>query len=169
MPDDYAPSRGPFTHRYAIQPGNHANGFCRGGIGQWGSADEDLQLALGTSIKRTLPDWYGYLQRNIPVWMSDQQWMTLRVEGENGASIRRSKEIDKQEKVATREISSVINISTTRKLSILRYMGWCAVLMNNDYTVTTQKYQPDGHFTAKIANFNPCKNFLLGVNIYFFF
>ena len=33
------------------------------------------------------------------------------------------------------------------------------------YTVLMQKYQPDGHFTAKIVNFNLYKNFLLGVNI----
>lgn len=34
---------------------------------KWGSAIEDLQLTSGTSIKRTLPYWYGYLERNIPV------------------------------------------------------------------------------------------------------
>jgi amidase len=34
---------------------------------RWGSAIEDLQLASGTEGKRTLPRWYGYLERNIPV------------------------------------------------------------------------------------------------------
>jgi amidase len=34
---------------------------------KWGSAIEDLQLSSGIPYKRTLPKWYGYLQRNIPV------------------------------------------------------------------------------------------------------
>ncbi|KAI1504359.1 amidase [Biscogniauxia marginata] len=34
---------------------------------KWGSAIEDLQLTSGTPYKRTLPQWHGYLQRNIPV------------------------------------------------------------------------------------------------------
>jgi amidase len=34
---------------------------------KWGSAIEDLQLTSGTRIKRTLPKWYGYLERNIPI------------------------------------------------------------------------------------------------------
>jgi amidase len=34
---------------------------------KWGSAIEDLQLTSGTKIKRTLPKWYGYLERNIPI------------------------------------------------------------------------------------------------------
>ncbi|KAH8908309.1 amidase signature enzyme [Coniochaeta sp. PMI_546] len=34
---------------------------------RWGSAIEDLQLSSGIPYKRTLPKWYGYLQRNIPV------------------------------------------------------------------------------------------------------
>ncbi|CAJ2507840.1 Uu.00g090260.m01.CDS01 [Anthostomella pinea] len=34
---------------------------------KWASAIEDLQLASGTPYKRTLPEWHGYLQRNIPV------------------------------------------------------------------------------------------------------
>jgi amidase len=34
---------------------------------KWASAIEDLQLTSGTSIKRKLPRWYGYLERNIPV------------------------------------------------------------------------------------------------------
>lgn len=34
---------------------------------KWASAIEDLQFASGTPYKRTLPKWYGYLERNIPV------------------------------------------------------------------------------------------------------
>ena len=34
---------------------------------KWGSAIEDLQFASGTGLKRTLPLWKGYLERNIPV------------------------------------------------------------------------------------------------------
>lgn len=34
---------------------------------RWASAIEDLQLASETESKRTLPRWYGYLERNIPV------------------------------------------------------------------------------------------------------
>ena len=34
---------------------------------KWASAIEDLQLASGTPYKRTLPKWYGYLERNMPV------------------------------------------------------------------------------------------------------
>ncbi|KAB5531364.1 amidase signature domain-containing protein [Coniochaeta sp. 2T2.1] len=34
---------------------------------KWASAIEDLQLSSGIPYKRTLPKWYGYLQRNIPV------------------------------------------------------------------------------------------------------
>jgi amidase len=34
---------------------------------KWGSAIEDLQLSSGTEMKRTLPKWYGYEQKNIPV------------------------------------------------------------------------------------------------------
>lgn len=34
---------------------------------KWASAIEDLQLTSGTPYKRTLPKWYGYLERNIPV------------------------------------------------------------------------------------------------------
>ncbi|KAB5545513.1 amidase signature domain-containing protein [Coniochaeta sp. 2T2.1] len=37
------------------------------GLVRWGSAIEDLQLRSGIPYKRTLPKWYGYLQRNIPV------------------------------------------------------------------------------------------------------
>ena len=35
---------------------------------KWTSAIEDLQLATGTPYRRTLPKWYGYLKRNIPVF-----------------------------------------------------------------------------------------------------
>ena len=35
---------------------------------KWGSAIEDLQIASGTPHRRTLPKWYGYLERNIPVF-----------------------------------------------------------------------------------------------------
>jgi amidase len=34
---------------------------------KWASAIEDLQFTSGTSIKRTLPHWYGYLERNVPI------------------------------------------------------------------------------------------------------
>ena len=34
---------------------------------KWASAIEDLQFASGTPYRRTLPKWYGYLERNIPV------------------------------------------------------------------------------------------------------
>ena len=34
---------------------------------KWASAIENLQLTSGTPYKRTLPKWYGYLERNIPV------------------------------------------------------------------------------------------------------
>ncbi|KAI7545775.1 amidase family protein [Hortaea werneckii] len=34
---------------------------------KWASAIEELQLAKGTPYRRTLPQWYGYLERNIPV------------------------------------------------------------------------------------------------------
>jgi amidase len=41
--------------------------FAEAELVKWASAIEDLQLRLGTSIKRTLPYWYGYLGRNSPV------------------------------------------------------------------------------------------------------
>lgn len=41
--------------------------FAEAELVKWASAIEDLQFASGTSIKRTLPYWYGYLERNIPV------------------------------------------------------------------------------------------------------
>lgn len=34
---------------------------------KFASAIEDLQVASRTSLKRTLPLWYGFLERNIPV------------------------------------------------------------------------------------------------------
>ncbi|KAL9941525.1 hypothetical protein D7B24_004418 [Verticillium nonalfalfae] len=34
---------------------------------KWASAIEDLQLTSGTPLKRSLPKWYGYLERNIPI------------------------------------------------------------------------------------------------------
>ncbi|OCL12004.1 glutamyl-tRNA amidotransferase subunit A [Glonium stellatum] len=34
---------------------------------KWASAIEDLQFSCATEMKRTLPNWYSYLQRNIPV------------------------------------------------------------------------------------------------------
>ena len=34
---------------------------------RYASAIEDLQFNSGTKYKRTLPQWYGYQQRNIPV------------------------------------------------------------------------------------------------------
>jgi amidase len=41
--------------------------FAEAELVKWASAIEDLQLSSGTSMKRTLPRWYGYLERNIPV------------------------------------------------------------------------------------------------------
>jgi amidase len=41
--------------------------FAEAELVKWASAIEDLQLTSGTSIKRTLPYWYGYFERNIPV------------------------------------------------------------------------------------------------------
>ncbi|KAF2259310.1 glutamyl-tRNA amidotransferase subunit A [Lojkania enalia] len=37
------------------------------GLLKWASAIEDLQLDSGTTYKRTLPNWYGYLERNVPI------------------------------------------------------------------------------------------------------
>lgn len=34
---------------------------------KWASAIEDLQWSSDTPYKRTLPRWYGYLERNVPV------------------------------------------------------------------------------------------------------
>jgi amidase len=37
------------------------------GLLKWASAIEDLQLSTDGALRRTLPDWHGYLERNIPV------------------------------------------------------------------------------------------------------
>jgi amidase len=34
---------------------------------KWASAVEDLQFSTEDALRRTLPKWYGYLERNIPV------------------------------------------------------------------------------------------------------
>ena len=34
---------------------------------RYASAIEDLQFSVKTSHKRSLPHWYGYRERNIPV------------------------------------------------------------------------------------------------------
>lgn len=34
---------------------------------KYASAIEDLQFSTDTKFKRTLPTWYGYQKRNIPV------------------------------------------------------------------------------------------------------
>ncbi|KAF2461849.1 amidase signature domain-containing protein [Lineolata rhizophorae] len=37
---------------------------------RWASAIEDLQFSSGTALKRTLPNWYGYMEKNVPVlWL----------------------------------------------------------------------------------------------------
>lgn len=41
--------------------------FAEAELVKWASAIEDLQFASGTPHKRSLPRWYGYLERNIPV------------------------------------------------------------------------------------------------------
>ncbi|KAF2641810.1 glutamyl-tRNA amidotransferase subunit A [Massarina eburnea CBS 473.64] len=41
--------------------------WSEGSLLRWASAIEDLQMCSGTETKRTLPKWYGYLERNIPV------------------------------------------------------------------------------------------------------
>lgn len=35
---------------------------------KWASAIEDLQFSSGTPYQRTLPKWYGYLDKNIPLY-----------------------------------------------------------------------------------------------------
>ena len=35
---------------------------------KYSSAIEDLRLKSGTKYKRTLPLWYGYREKNIPVY-----------------------------------------------------------------------------------------------------
>jgi amidase len=34
---------------------------------KWASAIEDTQLTTPGALRRTLPDWYGYLEKNVPV------------------------------------------------------------------------------------------------------
>ncbi|KZM26220.1 Amidase [Ascochyta rabiei] len=41
--------------------------WSEGTLLKWASAIEDLQLSTEGLPKRTLPNWYGYLERNIPV------------------------------------------------------------------------------------------------------
>ncbi|KAJ4355028.1 hypothetical protein N0V95_003299 [Ascochyta clinopodiicola] len=41
--------------------------WSEGALLKWASAVEDLQLGTEGLLKRTLPSWYGYLERNIPV------------------------------------------------------------------------------------------------------
>jgi len=41
--------------------------FAEDKLVKWASAIEDLQFSSGTGNKRTLPKWYGYLEKNIPV------------------------------------------------------------------------------------------------------
>ncbi|KAF2247228.1 amidase signature enzyme [Trematosphaeria pertusa] len=41
--------------------------WSEGNLLKWASAIEDLQFSSGTEAKRTLPRWYGYLERNVPV------------------------------------------------------------------------------------------------------
>ncbi|KAL5116083.1 hypothetical protein ACEQ8H_005979 [Pleosporales sp. CAS-2024a] len=41
--------------------------WSEGSLLKWASAIEDLQLSTDGALRRTLPKWYGYLERNIPV------------------------------------------------------------------------------------------------------
>ncbi|XPS98677.1 Amidase [Ascochyta lentis] len=41
--------------------------WSEGTLLKWASAIEDLQLSTEGLPKRTLPNWYGYLERNVPV------------------------------------------------------------------------------------------------------
>ncbi|KAH7389959.1 amidase signature domain-containing protein [Pyrenochaeta sp. MPI-SDFR-AT-0127] len=41
--------------------------WSEGPLLKWASAIEDLQLSTDGALKRTLPNWYGYLERNVPV------------------------------------------------------------------------------------------------------
>ncbi|KAH3977262.1 hypothetical protein HBH70_114880 [Parastagonospora nodorum] len=41
--------------------------WSEGSLLRWASAIEDLQLSSEGALRRTLPRWYGYLERNIPV------------------------------------------------------------------------------------------------------
>jgi amidase len=41
--------------------------WSEGSLLKWASGIENLQLTTEGALKRTLPQWYGYLERNIPV------------------------------------------------------------------------------------------------------
>ncbi|KAH7071588.1 glutamyl-tRNA amidotransferase subunit A [Paraphoma chrysanthemicola] len=41
--------------------------WSEGSLLKWASAIEDLQLSTPGALRRTLPNWHGYLERNIPV------------------------------------------------------------------------------------------------------
>lgn len=41
--------------------------WSEGSLLKWASAIEDVQSSTSGALKRTLPNWYGYLERNIPV------------------------------------------------------------------------------------------------------
>jgi amidase len=41
--------------------------WSEGSLLKWASAVEDLQFSTKDALRRTLPNWYGYLERNIPV------------------------------------------------------------------------------------------------------
>ena len=41
--------------------------WSEGELVRWASAIEDLQFASGTGLRRTLPGWRGYKERNLPV------------------------------------------------------------------------------------------------------
>lgn len=41
--------------------------WSEGSLLKWASAIEDLQFSTAGAMRRTLPNWYGYLERNVPV------------------------------------------------------------------------------------------------------
>ena len=41
--------------------------WSEGTLIRYASAIEDLQRTAGTMYKRTLPKWFGYRERNVPV------------------------------------------------------------------------------------------------------
>lgn len=41
--------------------------WSEGELLRWASAIEDVQLSTQGALRRTLPRWYGYLERNVPV------------------------------------------------------------------------------------------------------
>ncbi len=41
--------------------------FAEAELVRWGSAIENLQFSTEAVSRRTLPRWYGYLERNVPV------------------------------------------------------------------------------------------------------